>query len=55
MPVPSDPGWTLATDDHGCKVWRNPNDSFRGGTTSPETKYCGQRTDVDTEDGGADE
>jgi hypothetical protein len=43
MPVSSDPGWTLATDDHGCKVWQNANDRFRGGTYNPDTSYCGGR------------
>lgn len=41
MPVSTDPGWTLATDGHGCSVWRNPNDGFRGGIENPDTRYCG--------------
>jgi len=55
MPVPTDPGWTLATDDHGCHVWRNPNDRYHGGTANPDTRYCGVRPDDEEPDGGDDE
>jgi len=48
MPVPTDPGWSLATDSVGCPVWTNPHDYlFRGGTRNPETKYCGGVSEPD--------
>lgn len=41
MPTPDDPGWKLGTDSEGCPVWTNPNDHFRGGTSNPDSSYCG--------------
>lgn len=41
MPVPDDPGWRLATDEHGCKVWTNANDSSAVTGAKPGVAYCG--------------
>jgi hypothetical protein len=41
MPVGTDPGWKLETDDHGCSVWTHPNNTFRGGTSNPDVETCG--------------
>ena len=41
MPVPSDPGWKLERDSHGCNVWTNPNDTWLSGKTNSATTYCG--------------
>lgn len=38
MPIPSDPGWKLGTDDHGCATWKNTSVGARvcGGQTPPD-------------------
>lgn len=41
MPAPSDPGWKIEMDSHGCPQWTNPNDYWNGGTRSSGTSYCG--------------
>lgn len=51
MPVPTDPSWKLETDDHGCRVWKNPNDFWHGGTRNAATSYCGEMV---VPDGGRD-
>ncbi len=28
MPVPSDPGWKLVKDDHGCSMWSNASPNW---------------------------
>ena len=57
MPLATDPGWKLGTDDRGCAVWTNPNDRFCDGTSNPSSKYCGGVREVDagadaSDDGG---
>lgn len=61
MPVPSDPGWHLATDAQGCRRWTNPNDRYNGGEYSASTQYCGapirrdagEEKDAEVADGSA--
>jgi hypothetical protein len=53
MPLPSDRGWALRTDEHGCEYWSNPNDRYRGGKYNAATQYCGAAPAVDAGEDGA--
>jgi hypothetical protein len=44
LPVPSDPGWMLVKDFHGCPMWTmwtNPHDGLHSGEGGLATAYCG--------------
>jgi hypothetical protein len=47
MPEPSDPGWKIEIDSHGCEQWTNPNDFWNGGTRNAATAYCGISPNLD--------
>ncbi len=57
MPLPSDPGWKLVKDGHGCDVWTNPRGTIVGdgcGSLPPPPDAGGDAGADAAADAGAD-